>query len=207
MITPGSKVFKVFNRPVLAMAAAFAFTVLASINTTYAQTSFGQEVSIPNAVEVVPSPSLVRAQAPLTPSAALTIESGAVALGDGPAADASEMALVSLEARQVQLAKTPSGAQQVADQLISTTYHWSPSQVACLNTLWGGESHWNYQAHNYYSGATGIAQAMPADKMDVIATDWRTNPVTQIKWGIRYIYIRYGTPCKALAREHWAGNY
>ena len=192
---------KAFNRRVLSLGAAFTFTIFASINTTYAQTSFGQEVAIPNNTNVV------SVSAPLTPSAALTIESGAVSLGDGAAADASEMALVSLEARQVQLAKTPSGAQQVADQLIGTTYHWSSAQVSCLNALWGGESHWNYKAHNYYSGATGIAQAMPADKMDVVATDWRTNPVTQIKWGIRYIYIRYGTPCKALAREHWAGNY
>jgi hypothetical protein len=193
-------VFATKKRSGAALIAAFAFTLFASINTTYAQSDFGQQVSLPN------SPS-AGVSAPLTASAALTVESGAVSLGDGAAADASVMALVSLEAREVQLAKTPSGAQQVADQLISTTYHWNSSQVSCLNTLWGNESHWNYQAHNYYSGATGIAQAMPGDKMDVVATDWRTNPVTQIKWGIRYISIRYGTPCKALAREHWAGNY
>ena len=183
------------------LATAFAFTIFASIDTTYAQTTFGEEVSLANNTGVT---SIL---APLTPSAALTIESGAVSLGDGVAADAGEMALVSLEARQVELAKTPAGAQQVALALINTTYHWSKSQVSCLNSLWSGESHWNYKAHNYYSGATGIAQAMPANKMDVVATDWRTNPVTQIKWGIRYIFIRYGTPCKALSREHWAGTY
>jgi hypothetical protein len=196
---------KIFRRPALALTAAFAFTIFASINTTYAQTSFGQEVVIPDTASNDNHVDSIAA--PLTPSAALTIESGAVSLGDGAAANASEMALVSLEARQVQLAKTPMGAQQVANQLISATYHWSAAQVKCLNTLWSGESHWNYQAHNYYSGATGIAQAMPGNKMDVVATDWRTNPVTQIKWGIRYIYIRYGTPCKALSHEHWAGNY
>lgn len=191
------------NRSALALIAAFAFTLFASIDTTYAQTNFGQEVSIPNSA--LNNSGVV--SAPLTPSAALTIESGAVSLGDGAAADASEMALVSLEARQVQLAKTATGAQQVAVQLVSTTYHWSSAQMSCLNTLWNRESHWNFQAHNYSSGASGIPQAMPATKMSEIASDWRTNPVTQIKWGIRYIYLRYGTPCKALTHERWHGNY
>ena len=194
---------RIKNRSALALIAAFAFTLFASIDTTYAQTNFGQEVSIPNSA--LNNSGVV--SAPLTPSAALTIESGAVSLGDGAAADASEMALVSLEARQVQLAKTATGAQQVAVQLVSTTYHWSSAQMSCLNTLWNRESHWNFQAHNYSSGASGIPQAMPATKMSEIASDWRTNPVTQIKWGIRYIYLRYGTPCKALTHERLHGNY
>ena len=197
------KINRLKSRSALALIAAFAFTLFASIDTTYAQTNFGQEVSIPNSV--LNNTGVV--SAPLTPSAALTIESGAVSLGDGAAADASEMALVSLEARQVQLAKTAAGAQQVAVQLVSTTYHWSSAQMTCLNTLWNRESHWNFQAHNYSSGASGIPQAMPATKMSEIASDWRTNPVTQIKWGIRYIYLRYGTPCKALTHERWHGNY
>jgi len=76
-----------------------------------------------------------------------------------------------------------------------------------LNSLWTRESHWNFLAHNYYSGATGIAQALPANKMDVIATDWRTNPLTQIRWGLRYIKIRYGTPCNAVTKHRWSGYY
>ena len=122
--------------------------------------------------------------------------------------DASSLALVALAAKQVQLAKTPVGAQQVAKELIASQYaSWNSSQVSCLNQLWNGESHWNFQAHNYRSGAHGIAQALPADKMEIIATDWRTNPVTQIKWGLSYIKARYGTPCKALAHKHWRGYY
>jgi hypothetical protein len=42
--------------------------------------------------------------------------------------------------------------------------------------------------------------------MNVVSTDWRTNPVTQIRWGLRYISIRYETPCKAWAkhkRSNW----
>jgi len=66
--------------------------------------------------------------------------------------------------------------------------------------LWTRESHWNYQAHNYRSGAHGIPQALPASKMDLIADDWRTNPVTQIRWGLRYIESRYDTPCGAWSK-------
>ena len=28
-------------------------------------------------------------------------------------------------------------------------------------------------------------------------SDWRTNPATQIKWGLGYIASRYGSPCSA----------
>jgi hypothetical protein len=27
--------------------------------------------------------------------------------------------------------------------------------------------------------------------------DWRTNPATQIKWGLSYMNERYGSPCAA----------
>jgi hypothetical protein len=36
--------------------------------------------------------------------------------------------------------------------------------------------------------------------MDLIADDWRTNPVTQIRWGLRYIEGRYDTPCGAWSK-------
>ena len=136
---------------------------------------------------------------PLTP--------GLLDLGSVPAVSAHQMSLVALASEQVQLAKTPEGAQQVAQDLIDATYKWSPAQVQCLDTLWNKESHWNFLAHNHRSGAHGIAQALPADKMEVIAMDWRTNPITQIKWGLRYISVRYGTPCVALAKHNRSGNY
>ncbi len=181
------------------MTAAFAITLLASVNTTFAQVNFREEVIVPDAITT----QAIK----VDPSVALTQNIGFIDLGNGSSIDAGEMALVSIEARQIQLAKTPNGARTVAKALITSTYKWNAQQMSCLNSLWTHESHWNFQAHNYYSGATGIAQALPANKMDVIATDWRTNPVTQIKWGIRYIKIRYGTPCKALAKAHWSGYY
>ena len=113
---------------------------------------------------------------------------------------ASEMALVAFVTQQVEMARTPTGAKIVARQIMLSEYNWGSYQFECLNRLWTKESHWNYKAHNYRSGAHGIPQALPAVKMEVISSDWRTNPVTQIRWGLRYIDIRYETPCQAWAK-------
>ena len=118
----------------------------------------------------------------------------------------SDLALVSSVSRQVELARTPLGAKKVAKSILLNEYGFSEKEYKCLNRLWTKESNWNYKARNKNSGAHGIAQALPASKMNVVSTDWRTNPVTQIRWGLRYISIRYETPCKALAK-HKRSNY
>lgn len=112
----------------------------------------------------------------------------------------SEMAIVATLSRQVELARGIVGAKNVAKAIMADDYGWDGEQYRCLNNLWTKESHWNYQAHNYRSGAHGIAQALPASKMDLISDDWRTNPVTQIRWGLRYIEGRYDTPCGAWSK-------
>ncbi|CAB4595506.1 unannotated protein [freshwater metagenome] len=112
----------------------------------------------------------------------------------------NELAMVSLVSKSVEMARTPTGAKVVAKGIMSSEYGWNNYQYSCLQTLWTRESHWNYKAHNKRSGAHGIAQALPAIKMEVIATDWRTNPMTQIRWGLHYIDLRYSTPCNALAK-------
>ena len=140
---------------------------------------------------------------PVLDVAPITVDINGVA-----SVDAQSISLVSVMARQIQLAKTPTGAKQVAQDLVTSLgYDWNAHQIGCLNALWDGESHWNFQAHNYRSGAQGIAQALPPTKMEIVSTDWRTNPVTQIKWGLSYIKARYNTPCKALSHKHWAGYY
>ena len=140
---------------------------------------------------------------PVLEVAPITVDINGVA-----SVDAQSISLVSVMARQIQLAKTPTGAKVVAKDLITSLgYTWDAHQVGCLNALWDGESHWNFQAHNYRSGAQGIAQALPPTKMEIVGNDWRTNPVTQIKWGLSYIKARYTTPCKALSHKHWAGYY
>jgi len=118
----------------------------------------------------------------------------------------TQLALVSAVSRQVELARTPLGAKKVAKSILMDEYGFAEKEYKCLNQLWTKESNWNYKARNKNSGAHGIPQALPATKMNVVSTDWRTNPVTQIRWGLRYISIRYETPCKAWAkhkRSNW----
>ena len=119
---------------------------------------------------------------------------------------ASSMSLVSSASASVELARTPDGAREVAKVLMEDKFGWGDKQYACLDDLWIKESNWNYRASNKRTGAHGIPQALPATKMDSAGTDWRTNPVTQISWGLRYIEVRYDTPCKAWAkfkRSNW----
>jgi len=116
------------------------------------------------------------------------------------ASQMSEMAIVAGISQQVEMARSIVGAKKVAKTIMSSEFAWGDDQYSCLNRLWTKESHWNYKAHNYRSGAHGIAQALPAVKMEVISDDWRTNPVTQIRWGLRYIDLRYEDPCTAWAK-------
>jgi SLT domain-containing protein len=69
------------------------------------------------------------------------------------------------------------------------------------------ESKWDVNATNPSSGAYGIPQALPGSKMATIASDWRTNPATQIIWGIEYMKDRYGSPCSAWGFKSSHGWY
>jgi hypothetical protein len=109
----------------------------------------------------------------------------------------NEIALVSAMSLAIESAREPMGAKRFAKELMATEYGWDEEQYTCLNRLWTKESHWNYQARNPRSGAHGIAQALPATKMEKVGTDWRTNPITQIQWGLLYISERYDQPCEA----------
>jgi hypothetical protein len=81
------------------------------------------------------------------------------------------------------------------------------AQFPCLDKLWKKESGWNYKATNRSSGAYGIPQALPGSKMASAGDDWKTNPATQIKWGLGYIKGRYGTPCGAWEHSQNVGWY
>jgi hypothetical protein len=88
----------------------------------------------------------------------------------------------------------------------------SMAEWKCLNSLWNGESHFNPKALNMSSHAYGIAQFLP--------TTWANykvekTPVAQlqIKYGLRYIKVRYGSPkdpsgaCNAIAFWNAHGWY
>ena len=78
-------------------------------------------------------------------------------------------------------------------------------QFACLDELWNHESNWNPHAENPSSGAYGIPQALPPEKMATVADDWHDNAETQILWGLGYIRDAYGSPC--VAWDRWQSRY
>jgi hypothetical protein len=78
---------------------------------------------------------------------------------------------------------------------------WGEGQFTCLEKLWNKESRWKVSAANPTSSAYGIPQALPGKRMAAYGSDWRTNPVTQIKWGLDYIEATYGSPCSAWAHS------
>ena len=84
---------------------------------------------------------------------------------------------------------------------------YGESEWGCLDALWTRESSWSVTAANSSSGAYGIPQALPGEKMATFGADWRTNAVTQIEWGLWYIRASYGSPCGALSHENAYGYY
>lgn len=100
----------------------------------------------------------------------------------------------------------PGSAQAIAYDMVLAR-GWDQSEYECLVALWNRESHWNVYAHNTSSGAYGIPQALPGDKMASAGADWQTNPTTQITWGLGYIAGRYGTPCAAWEHSERRGWY
>ena len=120
------------------------------------------------------------------------------------AAEAAAAAAAAAEAQRqaeaaaaLAAANTPDGAKATARQMAASQYGWGDGQFSCLESLWTKESSWDYQAYNDSSGATGIPQALPGNKMASAGGDWQTNATTQISWGLGYIASVYGTPCAA----------
>ncbi|MBB2985624.1 aggregation-promoting factor C-terminal-like domain-containing protein [Terracoccus luteus] len=125
------------------------------------------------------------------------------------ALEAARKAQAATEAKQAAaVADARSDPQAVARQLMAEHGWTSDAQFGCLVNLWNGESDWRWSAENSSSGAYGIPQSLPARKMAQFGADYRTNPVTQIKWGLWYIDMSYGSPCNAWSQwqarsPHW----
>ncbi|KUO11821.1 transglycosylase SLT domain-containing protein [Streptomyces sp. DSM 15324] len=97
-----------------------------------------------------------------------------------------------------QASYTVAEVQAIARQIVPA------GQFQCFSNIVNHESTWNYRAVNPASGAYGLVQAYPASKMSSAGADWRTNPATQIKWGLNYMNERYGSPCDAW--DYWQAN-
>ncbi len=86
-------------------------------------------------------------------------------------------------------------------------FGWDSSELEPLIYLWNRESGWNPNSHNKSSGAHGIPQALPGKKMASEGSDYYTNPEPQIRWGLKYIRSRYGSPSAAWAHFQSSGWY
>lgn len=100
----------------------------------------------------------------------------------------------------------PGSAQDYAHSAVLAR-GWGEGEFNCLVSLWNKESGWRVNAFNASSGAYGIPQSLPGNKMASAGPDWETNAGTQIEWGLGYIASRYGTPCGAWAQSESAGYY
>ena len=99
----------------------------------------------------------------------------------------------------------PAGAQAYAASQLGSR-GWAANEMQCLMKLWTKESDWKTTATNPSSGAYGVVQSLPAEKMASAGADYRTNYRTQINWGLQYVKDRYGSPCRAL-NFHYAHNW
>ena len=96
---------------------------------------------------------------------------------------------------------------EIARQILNNKFGYGSSQFDCFNNIIMRESMWRVNATNPSSGAYGIPQALPGSKMASEGSDWRTNPATQIIWGIKYMKDRYGSPCGAWSFKSANGWY
>ncbi|MGW0764616.1 aggregation-promoting factor C-terminal-like domain-containing protein [Streptomyces sp. NPDC002676] len=116
------------------------------------------------------------------------------------AAVAAATAGLALTAAPAQAATTSaSSAQAIAHKMIPDA-----AQYNAFSKIVEHESGWNPSATNSSSGAYGLVQALPGSKMSSAGSDWKTNPATQIKWGLDYMNSRYGSPAQAWS--FWQAN-
>lgn len=119
---------------------------------------------------------------------------------DGVTAVSKAIGGVEKVAPKVEKTVVPTGDPQSIAKAMLGDFGWGDDQFGCLVSLWNKESGWRTNAYNP-SGAYGIPQALPGSKMAAAGSDWRTNPATQIKWGLGYIQDSYGSPCSAWAHS------
>lgn len=84
---------------------------------------------------------------------------------------------------------------------------WTGAMWEDLVKLWTKESNWRWNAENKSSGAYGIPQSLPADKMASAGANWHEDASIQITWGLSYIRSKYGNPSEAWKHSQEIGWY
>ncbi|GGL35459.1 hypothetical protein H9L10_01650 [Phycicoccus endophyticus] len=193
----------------LALTGAFEDTAtadsltLAVDDTTTSASTQESEVAMEDATRVAADRSATNTQRSVAAAKVAAAERAEAAALARKRQAAQERAARAAERKRV-LENAQEDPKSVA-RLLMPEYGFDESQWTCLDQLWIGESGWSWWAENSSSGAYGIPQSLPGSKMASVASDWRTNPVTQISWGLGYIRSSYGTPCNALAQ--WQARY
>jgi hypothetical protein len=90
---------------------------------------------------------------------------------------------------------------QYAAHLVQKQWKNHDREYKCLVQLWQKESGWRSHAANPTSTAFGIPQFLNSTWVNYGYPVRPKDPQIQIKAGLRYIYKRYSTPCKAW--EFW----
>ena len=81
--------------------------------------------------------------------------------------------------------------------LVSRQWKDHKKEYACLEILWQKESGWRSNAANPHSTAWGIPQFLNSTWVNYGYPIRPKDPQVQVKAGLRYIYKRYKTPCRA----------
>lgn len=186
-----------------AVPAAATTSTDASGETREAEEYSRTEPRVDPAVAAAAQASLAKRQAALTNTATAITQKDAATKKAAAEKKAAEDKFIAENGFPSSL-KDP---KEIARAMAKHKYGWSDADFACYNNIIMRESMWDPYADNPTSSAYGIPQALPGKRMAKFGADWRTNPVTQIKWGLDYIEERYGSPCNGWAFKRAHGWY
>jgi hypothetical protein len=175
-----------------------------ALDTLYAQLASlrDRSVEVERRFRIGEQEARERAEREAAAAAAAAAEAEAAAAGSAGGGGGGD----TTEAPPPGIVVDPGSAQAYAASAVAR-YGWDDGQFQCLYSLWMRESSWRADAYNASSGAYGIPQSLPGSKMASAGADWRTNPATQIEWGLSYISSRYGSPCAAWAHSEAVNWY
>ncbi|MEZ0093230.1 lytic transglycosylase domain-containing protein [Streptacidiphilus sp. EB129] len=125
--------------------------------------------------------------------AAAAQAAAAQAAANKAAADRAAAAQAAAASRSQVRTAISGSPQEIAAQIVPA------DQLDSFDQIISHESGWDVTATNASSGAYGLAQALPGDKMASAGADWQTNPATQIRWALDYMNSTYGSPNQAWA--------
>jgi len=113
------------------------------------------------------------------------------AVREAVAAEASARRAAAARARRSAAPAPAPSPRQLAEGMVPA------GQFHCFDEVITHESGWDVTAVNPGSGAYGLGQALPGDKMASAGADWRGSASVQIRWVLGYMDSSYGSPCGA----------